>query len=312
MRLPDFEGWAVFARVAELGSFAAAARELGVSTATVSKAVARLECRVGAALLSRTSRRVALTAFGRELAGEAARLLGESEALESSAASAATAPQGMVRIAAPMSFGVGYVAPLLPALMTLHPGVSVELSLSDEVVDLIGGGFDAALRISMLADSTLRVRRICSMRLLVVAAPAWVERHGMPAAPEEIPLGALFGYAYAPTPSRVALRHVATGAEAMLPTGTRLRTNNGEAMLPALIAGIGIGVLPEFAVWEALRAGSLVRLLEDWRVADVTLNVVMPPGARRPARVTACVEFLVSRLAAEPWAMGAGESALRE
>ena len=301
-RLPDLEGWAVFARVAELGSFAAAAAELGLSTATVSKAVARLERRVGAALLSRTSRRVALTALGRTVAADAGRLLAESEALEAAAASQVTRPHGVVRIAAPMSFGVGHVAPLLPEFLAAHPAVSVELSLSDEVVDLVGGGFDLALRLSSLPDSSLRARLVCGMRRLTVASPAWLARCGAPARPDDVPEGEMFGYAYARPASRVLFRHAGSGAEVTVETNGRVRANNGEAMVPMLLAGLGIASLPEFMVWEALQSGALVSVLEEWRAPAIGLSVVTSPGRARPLRVTLAIEFLVERLGAAPWA----------
>ena len=302
-RLPDLEGWAVFARVAELGSFAGAAAELGLSTATVSKAVARLERRVGAALLARTSRRVALTALGREVAAEAGRLLAESEGLEAAAASQATRPRGLVRLALPMGLGVSYVAPLLPAFFEAYPEVLLEVSMSDELVDLVGGGFDFAVRLTAMVDSSLRARRVCGVRRRLVASPGWVARHGRPARPEALPAGELFSYTNARTPTRLVLRHVRDGTEVVVPADGRLRVNGGEASLPALLAGLGVAALPEFIVWEELRSGRLVSLLEDWMGPATGVHIVTPPGARRPMRVTVAMEFLAARLAEAPWAV---------
>jgi len=294
-KLPDLEGLAIFAKVVETRSFAGAAAELALSKATVSKAITRLESRLGARLFNRTSRRFALTDTGRMLAERAASILAEGEAAENDALAQSAAPRGLVRLAVPMSFGISQIAPLLPDFLAAFPEVSIDLHLSDAVVDLIGEGFDAALRIAVLMDSSLIAKRLCGVTRFTVASPAYLARHGRPSHPRDLEQHACFGYAYLPTPDVWRFSNRAGEEVSVRPSGP-LRANNGEAIMPAVLAGRGIAVLPDFIVRDALADGRLEAVLPDWSLALGGLYLLTPSAGPRPARVEALVDFLTRRL----------------
>ena len=295
-KLPDFEGLAIFAKVVELRSFAAAAGELALSKATVSKAVSRLEERLGARLFNRTSRRLALTDAGQRLSERAARLLTDGEAAESEVLAQSTTPRGLVRLAVPMTFGVKVMAPLLPEFLKTYPEVAIDLHLGDATVDLIGEGFDAGLRIARLPDSSLIARRLCPMPRYTVAAPSYLKRNGRPTHPMHLADHKCFGYAYLSNPNIWHYTNAA-GEQASVRPGGPLRVNNGEAVMPALVAGLGIADLPEFIVGDAIASGKVEVILKGWKQPEGAVHLVTPPGGPRPARVEVLAEFLVKQFA---------------
>src|SRR5258707_2545212 len=281
MPLPDLQSWAIFAKVAETGSFASAAGEFGISGATVSKALQRLEARIGERLIHRTSRRFALTETGRVLAVRAARILAESEAAEAEAQDKSAAPRGRVRLAAPMSFGLRHVAPAMPAFLAAYPEISVDLQLDDRIVDLVAGGIDIALRIADLPDSSLIARRLCPVRRWVVGTPDYFVRHGTPQRPRDLKNHACLAYSYLASGESWRFTNGAGIEEAVTVKGP-LSATNAEALSYALEAGAGIALQPDFLAWEAVRDGRLVVVLQDWSALPMTINLMTPAGGDGP------------------------------
>jgi len=299
-KLPDFEGLAMFAKVAEEGSFAAAARIMGVSVPTVSRAVGRLEERLGGRLFNRTSRQLSLTEFGNQMAGRAGDIYRQAEELESEAHELAVSPRGLIRLAIPMSFGLRWVAPLMPKLIEQYPELSVDLHLSDATVDLIADGFDAALRIAVLPDSSLVARQLCSVTQYLVASPAYLKKHGRPKHPRDLANRACLSYAYRARTQVWQFTHRDGSQEDVVPSGP-LRTTNSDAMIPVLLQGLAISELPEFIASEYLSDGRLVRILPDWNMTRGGLYFVTPSARSRPAKIRALSDFFAEHLADPAW-----------
>ncbi|AJK50783.1 LysR family transcriptional regulator [Burkholderia plantarii] len=299
-KLPDFEGLAMFAKVAEEGSFAAAAREMGVSVATVSRGVARLEDRLGARLFNRTSRQLALTEFGRTLCEKAGEIYRQAEAAEGAARELSVQPRGLVRLAVPMSFGLRWVAPLMPGFFRRYPDVSVDLHLADATVDLVADGFDAALRIAALPDSSLVARRLCAVTQYLVASPGYLAREGRPAHPRELAGRACLSYAYRARSDVWRFTNDAGDEEPVMPIGP-LRVTNADALLPMLLDGLAIAELPEFIAGEYLADGRLEAILTDWSLTRGGLYFVTPSARARPAKVSALSDYFAEHLSEPVW-----------
>jgi DNA-binding transcriptional LysR family regulator len=304
MPLPDLEAWAIFAKVADTGSFAGAANELGLSGSTVSKAVQRLESRLGERLIHRTSRRFALTESGRVLAVRAARILAEGEAAEAEARASSAVPRGRIRLAAPMSFGLRHIAPALPEFLSAHPEVSIDLQLDDRRVDLIGGSIDIAVRIADLRDSGLIARRLCPVRRFVVGSPAYFARRGTPGRPRDLRDHACLSYAWLASGDAWHFTDAHGAAESVTVTGP-LSATNGDALTDALLAGLGVAMQPDFLVWDAIRDGRLTTVLDEWKAPLLALHLVTPTGNPRPVRITVLLDFLTAkfRSGTAPWAV---------
>ena len=287
-----------FARVAETGSFARAAERLGVSKSIVSRRVARVEAQLGASLLARTARGAQPTDIGADYYARIAIVMAELEAAHEAVAAATQEVAGPIRLTAPLTFGVHHLAPALADFMAAHPRVELDLSFEDRTVDLVGGGYDLAVRIGSLPDSALIARKLAPVRAAVVASPAYLAARGRPRHPRD--LAGHDGLFYSNLgPSEEWRLRVGNRLERVRPV-PRLRANNGEMLREAACAGLGIAVLPTFIVSDCLQSGKLEIVLPDCPPDESTLHAVMPPGRAATARIRAIVDFLVARFGPEP------------
>ena len=279
-KLPDFEALAIFAKVVELRSFAAAATELKLSKATVSKAVSRLEKRLGARLFNRTSRRLALTDAGRQLADRAAQLLADGEAAENEALAQSMAPRGLVRLAVPMSFGVKAVAPMLPEFLAHYPG-----GLDRPPSERRDGRphrrrLRRGLRIARLPDSSLIARRLCAMPRYTVAAPAYLKRMAGRRIRCISPSTAASATPISRRPTSGATPRTASRPACGRPG--RCASTMATRCCRRLIAGLGIAELPDFIVGDAIASGEVEVILKGWQQTEGAVHLVTPPGGPRP------------------------------
>jgi len=301
--LPDFEAWAIFAKVAERGSFSAAAEELGLAKTTVSKAVTRLEERMRTTLLHRTTRQLSLTESGRASLERAARILNDGETIEAEILEEAAVPRGLIRLACTGAFGVRTLAPLIPEFLKRYPEIELDLHITDSKIDLIADGFDGAIKVGQLADSSMRASRLFAHRLPVVGAPALFEKYGYPEQPEDVLKMPIMVYTHVREAQEWRFFHPVHGERLVMVQGT-FRMNNGLAAVPMLLEGLALTLQPEVYIWNELQSGQLVEVLKDWSLVPVPVHLVTPPGRARPARMRVLLEFLRENFSRQPWAHG--------
>jgi DNA-binding transcriptional LysR family regulator len=297
-------GMQVFVRVAALGSLSAAARSLNLSQTMVTKHVAALENRLGVKLLHRSTRRLTLTEGGRNYLAACERILAEIEEAEASASLDRIEPRGSLRLNVPLTFGFRHIAPALPEFSRLYPAVSFDLGLADRYVDLIEEGWDLAIRIGRLKDSSLVARRLALCRTVICAAPSYLREHGTPQSLDDLSRHNCLGYTL---PSAIGANRWTFGldGEIVVPMQGNLRANNGDALRAAALAGQGLIYQPTFIVGDSLRDGSLVPVLGSYQTYEPGIHAILPSGRQAPAKVRAFIEFLAQRFAPEPeWDRG--------
>jgi DNA-binding transcriptional LysR family regulator len=297
-----------FRKVLEQGSFSAAARQLGLSKAAVSKQVSELEAYLGATLIHRTTRRLHPTDAGQAYFESTSAMLDELQAADAAVRHLQSEPAGTLRISVPNAFGQSCISALLGELSQRHSKLTVAVEANDRIVDLVEEGFDAAIRIrSTLPDSTLIARRIREIPVYIVAAPAYLKAHGTPQKPEDLTRHNCFIYTLSARPFDWTFR-TPSGHKTVKVKGS-LHTNHGHLLLEPLRRGIGIAMLPEFHVSGDLEAGRLVPILTKYPVDPVSMFVVYPPSRHTSPKIRALVDLAGEWFApSHSWAETSGAS----
>lgn len=287
-----------FVRTVDGGSQAAAAREMSMTPAMVGRYIRALENRLGTRLLNRTTATQSLTDAGAAFHVQAGVILEQLDGAEHAASDGHVEPRGVLRVNAPMVFGVRHLAAVAAGFGARHPQLRIEMVLNDRIVDLVEEGFDVAVRIGDPADSSLVARRLAPCRMAVCAAPGYLAAHSAPARPEDLRDHNCLLYSYA--------RHGSTcrfqGADGAVSVGIAgsLVANNGDALLAAALAGAGVVVQPTFIVGDALRAGSLVRLLPGWEVGSLAVQAIYPSARNLSPKVRGFVDHLARQFGGRP------------
>jgi DNA-binding transcriptional LysR family regulator len=286
---------AVFARVVEDGSFSAAAKTLDMSPSAVSKLVTRLEQRLGAVLFLRSTRELRLTTEGEEFYDASRRILEDLEEAEQSVGTGSLEPAGLLRVNASIPFGTHQLIPLLREFAARYPKVQLDLSLTDQVVDLTRERVDVAIRAGKLADANYKARSLGRSRYAVVASPLYLQHHGVPREPGDLAHHVCLGFNFKRSVSQWPF--LMDGQVSSLPVKAGVVTNNGETMLDLVLHGVGIARLGRFHVDRLLRSGDVVELLEQHNPGDIEeLHAVFPVKRHMSRRVRVFIDFLAERI----------------
>jgi DNA-binding transcriptional LysR family regulator len=291
--LDRLESMEIFVRVVERGSFAAAAADFRLTGTMVGHHVRALEERLGGRLLNRTTRRQSLTELGQQYYGRCKRILAEVADADAIGAELHGEARGRLRVLTPVSFGVHALAPACVSYQAAHPDVAIDLVVSDQAMDLVDEGFDVAVRIGELANSSLIARPLRSYRSVLCAAPTYLERHGAPASPEDLAQHACLGFAH-PVAGR-SWRLLGPKGEVVVPVSLVLTANNGEALRMAALAGLGIVMQPEILLEDDVRSGKLVQLLPGYTPPERPMHVLRVADRQPAPKIRTFVDFVVER-----------------
>ena len=288
-----------FTAVVDAGSFVRAAEALAMSKAAVSRYVADLEARLGVRLLHRTTRKLSLTEEGRTFHARCKALLGELDEAEAEITARSAQASGLLKVNVPYSFGILHLAPLWSDFMAQHPRVTLDVTLSDRVVDLVEEGYDLAVRIGHLASSSLISRKLAATRLVLCASPTYLSVHGCPSHPDELAQHAVLAYSLLATGDQWLF--AGPQGEVRVQVQPVLRTNSGDTCRAAALKHQGIILQPSFLVEEDLRSGVLVALMPQFRAAEFGIYAVYPSRHHVSAKVRLLIDFLVNALGQADW-----------
>jgi DNA-binding transcriptional LysR family regulator len=287
-----------FVAVVEAGSFVGAADATGMSKAAVSRHVGELEQRLGARLLQRTTRRLSLTDEGRTFFARAKDLSALDEA-ESELTSRSGEPSGLIRVNAPLTFGVLHLAPLWGPFTAANPKVALDITLSDRVVDLVDEGYDLAIRITTMPSSMLVSRKLASTRMVLCASPRYLKRHGKPKHPHELAAHSVISYSYWSTGDE--WRFTGSKGPVSVRTKSRIHTNNGDTCRKAALAHQGVILQPDFLIGDDLRRGDLVELMPAYRSIELDIHTVWPSRKHLPLKTRRLIDFLAEAFRSPTW-----------
>jgi DNA-binding transcriptional LysR family regulator len=288
-----------FVRVVEAGSISKAADQLAMAKSGVSRRLADLETRLGVRLLNRTTRRSSLTEAGQAFYQKAKSLIGDVAELNASTANSNASLAGSLRLAAPLSFGLCHLAPAIEEFARAHPTLAMHIDFSDQHIDLVEQGVDLAIRIADLDDSSLQARRICPVRILICASPSYLEEFGLPEQPADLKNHRLLHYDIGGGPVMKLVD--AEGRMEVIHTHPRIVANNGDFLRDMASAGHGIVMLPSFIAWNAVAAGELVPILQDFCPPQRSAWAVYPQNRYLSRRVRVFIDFLIGRFGENPY-----------
>lgn len=295
--MDKYQEMRVFAQVVEAGSFVAAAEALSMSKPAVSRHVSELEQRLGVRVLHRTTRRLSLTPEGEVFLARCRDILASIEASEDEISTRSGTASGLLKVSVPVSFGITHLAPLWSDFLERHPAVTLDVQLADRIIDLVDEGLDLAVRIARLPDSSLVSRRLASARLVLCAAPAYLQRRGVPQSPQDLAQHDVIAYSLLTMGDQWQFQ----GPEGPVSVKVRPRlwSNNGDTCIAAAVRGLGIQLEPDFLVTQELKTGQLVEILPEYRAAELGIYAVYPSRKFVLPKVRAMIEFLSERLEKE-------------